>query len=378
MDLSELIRNRPETEITLAWTPESSHCQIPEEIPGLAEAIFESRKLQAQVDHANARIRLKRFTYALAAALAIISFLYFRELMDLHQASGITASFPETMAWLGIRLARSVPVGFLLLGYLILVLIPWYQTRKDHAEIIRTASTFTSSVPALRFETWLSFQRAPITRLMLIAILIVYGFQMIGDPSAFSLNHSIHQAGLVKTAYFDGEFWRLLTAPLLHGGLLHFAMNALAWLYLGKRMELLARWPHLPTVFMVSGIAGGIASAYLTPATSVGSSGGLMGWLGFLLVFETLHQRLVPKPVRRRLLGGVFMTGMIGLIGYRFIDNAAHLGGLVSGMVYAAMVFPKSNSPIRPNIIATDRIIGSACLTLFFLSCCLAVTKILS
>lgn len=377
-EISELIRNQPNLPITLVWTPDSGHCRLPEEIPGLAEPIFASRKQQAQIDHTNTLIRFKLFTIGFFAILALISFQYLSELSQIQEASGVTTSLLDKIVWLVIQLASSIPVGFLLLGYLTLVLIPWYQARKDHTEIIENESDLTHTLPALRFETWLTFQKAPMTRITLIAIFIVYFFQAVGDQSAFKLNDSIHQAGLVKAAYFNGEIWRLLTAPLLHGGLLHFTMNALALLYLGKRMELFARWPHLPIVFLFSAIAGGIASAHFTPATSVGSSGGLMGWLGFLLVFETLHQKLVPKTARRRLLGGVFMTAIIGLIGYRFIDNAAHFGGLIAGMAYAAIVFPKSTSPIRPNIILTDRIVGSICFIILFLSCGLAVIKILA
>ena len=84
--------------------------------------------------------------------------------------------------------------------------------------------------------------------------------------------------------------------------------------------------------------------------------------LGFLLVFESLHSRLVPRPAKRRLLAGVILTGMIGVIGFRFIDNAAHLGGLLAGMLYAFIVFPKSDSPSRPVATITDRIAGATAL----------------
>ena len=55
--------------------------------------------------------------------------------------------------------------------------------------------------------------------------------------------------------------------------------------------------------------------------------------LGFLLVFETLHKRLVPRSARRRLLGALGVTLIIGFIGYQFIDNIAHVGGLLAGML---------------------------------------------
>jgi membrane associated rhomboid family serine protease len=124
-------------------------------------------------------------------------------------------------------------------------------------------------------------------------------------------------------------------------------------------------------------MVGGEASARFLDAPSVGASGGLMGWLGFLLVFETLHSALVPRSAKRRLIGGVLMTALIGLVGYRFIDNAAHFGGLLAGMVYAGIVFPKSVSVLRPKMNATDRIVGMASLAVIAASAFLAVIRMM-
>jgi membrane associated rhomboid family serine protease len=102
-----------------------------------------------------------------------------------------------------------------------------------------------------------------------------------------------------------------------------------------------------------------------------------MGLLGFLLVFETLHRPLVPESSRRRLLAGVLLTGAIGFVFHRFIDNAAHAGGLVAGMIYAALVFPKSSSPHRPRATAADVVLGGGALGLLVSSAVLACLKML-
>ena len=162
---------------------------------------------------------------------------------------------------------------------------------------------------------------------------------------------------------------------MLHGGLIHFVMNSLALLYLGKRLEVFARWPHLAIVFLFSSLVGGEASARLLDAPSIGASGGLMGWLGFLLIFETLHKALVPRSAKRRLIGGILMTALIGLVGYRFIDNAAHFGGLAAGMAYAVIVFPKSGSVMRPKMNLTDRLVGLGSLAVIAASAILAIFR---
>ena len=188
----------------------------------------------------------------------------------------------------------------------------------------------------------------------------------------------IAQAGLMKGRYAHGEWWRLFTAPFLHGNVVHFLMNASALAYLGKRLEVFARWPHLTMAFLFSACAGGVASARFVAAPTVGASGGLMGWLGFLLVFETLHKSLVPLSARRRLAAGVLLTALIGLVGYRFVDNAAHAGGLLAGMLYAVIVFQKSSSTNRPRSTVTDRITGAASLLVLIASAALAISRIMT
>ena len=102
-----------------------------------------------------------------------------------------------------------------------------------------------------------------------------------------------------------------------------------------------------------------------------------MGLLGFMLVFEALHKNLVPRPARRRLLAGLVLMGIMGVLGMSFIDNAAHAGGLLAGMVYAAIVFPSSLTSGRPRAEGKDRLVGSVAGLVFVTVCVLAVVKIL-
>jgi membrane associated rhomboid family serine protease len=377
-EISEKIRNDSESSIQLVWTPNSDFCQLPDEVDDLREPIHEVRKLWAIEDLASSKKRLNFVSSLAAIFIAYTAYGKWNFIHEIEKANGVDYPFFQELIWLFSGLVQSTAIGAALLGFLILAFIPWYQALKYHREIHLPDAARESAIPVLRFETWLAFQKSPATKLILIAIAIVFVAQVIADRSIVGFEQSIHEAGLVKSVYADGDFSRLFTAPLLHGGLLHFVMNAMALLYLGKRMEVFARWAHLPTVFLFSALMAGEASARLTDTTSVGASGGLMGWLGFLLVFETLHKRLVPRPARRRLLAGVFLTALMGLIGYRFIDNAAHLGGLIAGMIYAGIVFPKSSSPFRPNINITDRIVGSVCLAVIFFSSAMAAVKILS
>lgn len=374
-ELAKTIRDDSASAVSLVWTPDSARCQVPEEIESLAEPIREVRNRWASDDLADARHRLRNFGIGISVLVGYMT-LQARGIYEAREkASGLDLGWSEQLVFILKALRDSTTVGLALLAFLIFAFIPWYQARKKIAENKRIGGSVISLVPMIRFETWLSVQKAPVTYSLLGVISLVFLAQVIHDRSILGFRESITDAGLQKTAYRGGEYWRLFTAPMLHGGLIHFVMNSLALCYLGKRLEVFARWPHVPMVFLFSALVGGEASARMLNAPSVGASGGLMGWLGFLLVFETLHSELVPRSAKRRLLGGVLMTALIGLVGYRFIDNAAHFGGLLAGIAYASIVFPKSSSVMRPKMNATDRLVGLGALAVIVASAVLAVIR---
>jgi len=246
-------------------------------------------------------------------------------------------------------------------------MLPLYEAWKIRRRLeITKPADMAAEIPEAQFDAWLQRCRVPVTYFLLACLIIVGVVQFITDWGSFGMKSSILRAGLLKLEALkypqidDGAaWWRMLTAPLLHGNIVHLLMNAGGVLYLGRRTEALARWPHLLIVFTVSAWVGGMASFYWIPdKAAVGASGGLLGLLGFMLVFEKVHPHLVPKPAQRRLLAGVLLMVVIGFLGMSFIDNAAHAGGLIAGMIYAGIVFPKSASFHRPEAITKDKIVG--------------------
>ncbi len=363
-ELIAAIRNDARGCVTLAWVIGHDHMILPEEVPGAEEAIHAARKRRAMDDMVDAQGKL-RWYGCLFGVLA--AYLFYQGWVLAPRIS----SSVERLQFAAHAVLASVSVGVGLLVLLIFAFIPWYQARKRLRELQHWSDgDLRALVPVLRFETWMDAQKSPVTLIML-GLMVMVGLAQLLPSDALAA------AGLVKERYLSGEKWRLLTAPFLHGNLIHFLMNASALLYLGKRLEVFARWPHVPMVFLFSACVGGEASARFLEAPSVGASGGLMGWLGFLLVFETLHGRLVPRVATRRLLAGILLTALIGLIGYRFIDNAAHAGGLFAGMLYALIVFPKSSSPNRPNSTLTDRMAGVLALAALVFAAGLALQKII-
>ena len=220
------------------------------------------------------------------------------------------------------------------------------------AMAVRASEASAEEEREARFECWMDAQPMRLNYVLLFLMLFVGVAQI-----WVGVDKSVEVAGLTKVE--GAESWRYLTAPFLHGNVLHWGLNAAALFYLGRRTESLMGWPHILLGFLVAMLAGGIATDYFVPGRpSIGASGGVLGVLGMLMAFELLHSRLVPKSARRRLMAGVLVTFVIGLVGYQFVDNAAHAGGLVAGFAYSLIVFPKSRSARRPKANRLDRMIG--------------------
>ncbi|MGA2740789.1 MAG: rhomboid family intramembrane serine protease [Bryobacteraceae bacterium] len=129
-----------------------------------------------------------------------------------------------------------------------------------------------------------------------------------------------------------GQWWRLVTAGFLHGGLLHIAMNSWVLFDLGAQVEDVYGGSRLIVVYFMATVFGFLLSTFWTAALSVGASAGIMGLLGAMIALGVRN---------RHSSAGVAMRGMyvrwavyifiFGLLPGLNIDNAAHLGGLAAG-----------------------------------------------
>ena len=138
-----------------------------------------------------------------------------------------------------------------------------------------------------------------------------------------------------------GEVWRLLTPAFLHFGIFHVLFNSL-WMWdLGRRLEFfLGRW-HFLLFFVITGVAANCVQ-YLWSGSA--AFGGMSGVVYALVGFIAVRQRLAPHPlinIPPALLGFMLfwlvlcMTGVVDYFIAGSVANAAHVGGLVAGGVYA-------------------------------------------
>lgn len=181
------------------------------------------------------------------------------------------------------------------------------------------------------------------TLVMCAAFVVIFLCQVMYATSDGELG-GLQEAALLKPDTWEKrEYWRILTSALLHGGFLHIYFNTQATYGLGTLIEYLSNRMHVPIIFVLSAIIGGGLSCLLMPGfgASVGASGGLMGMIGYLAVYAYRRRRQLQPGFLRSILTNIALIGAIGLVGYKFIDNAAHLGGLLTGVTYGLIQIPR-------------------------------------
>ena len=185
------------------------------------------------------------------------------------------------------------------------------------------------------------WRSAPVT--LLLILLSIGGFALVylRAPMAW-LSYltftpvQVDEGNLVFGA-MGGQYWRLVTPVFLHFGWLHIVFNSL-WLWeLGSKVERVMGQLNMALLFLVIALVSNV-SQYVFGGPSIfgGMSGVVYGLLGFAWVAPLLqpHWPIQPAPAIMLFMVGwlvVCMVGLVEVLGFGAIANAAHLGGLLCG-----------------------------------------------
>lgn len=152
--------------------------------------------------------------------------------------------------------------------------------------------------------------------------------------------NALREAGAVDAVLvWQGEIWRLFTAMFVHGGAWHLALNMWVLWQVGRLLEPVLGTARYVLVYCVSGIVGFAASLLWHPGLAAGASGAIFGAVGGLLALAAVtRDSPLGKHLARALLPFVVATLFIGFL-LPFVDNAAHVGGLVAGFLLSYALF---------------------------------------
>jgi len=295
------------TEVSFVWTPEAPEPVFPERVPFLLNGFRINLRRKAR----NAVLvggGLIVFGIVLAAVVQEWSLVY--------------------------RNFLSV------IGAISLIEGIWQYARSRQYSLEDAASDASTA----RFTAWIKKKSlSGYTVTLAACIVVVTAAQIFPDDA-------IRAAGLVKPAFRNGEIWRLFTATLMHANFTHFWLNILALLHFSRIIEQTVQRAYVPLVFVLTAPVGSLFSVLLYPnSTSVGASGGLMGLLGFITIAAYFVQSRYPPSYFRQMIEAIVLVGVFGLVGFSFVDNAGHLGGLVSGLFLGWFFLRKNEAGTKDN-----------------------------
>jgi len=185
---------------------------------------------------------------------------------------------------------------------------------------------------------------APATTALLVANIFMFGVSWLavtaeGGGGGLSILWGVGGlttyrlgASFGPAIFYRHEWYRLITAMFLHGGLIHIGVNMMSLMQLGPALEELYGSARYLFLYVVTGAFGFLLSA-ATGHFSLGASGAILGIVGAMLAITSKRGGSFMRDLRSRLIRSVVILFVIGLYPGIRIDNMAHLGGVASGFV---------------------------------------------
>lgn len=207
-------------------------------------------------------------------------------------------------------------------------------------------------------EKIFSFKKPIVTySLIFICILVFILMYVLGNGSTDNYTLLVFGAN-VDTLTKNGDYYRLFTSMFLHIGILHLLCNMYSLYIIGKEVENVFGKVKYLIIYLLSGIAGSILSlAFNHNTICAGASGAIFGLLGALLYFGYYYRTYLGATLTRSIIPVIVLNLIIGFSSSG-IDNAAHIGGLVGGILIAMAVGvpDKSNNNNKINGIVLSLI----------------------
>jgi membrane associated rhomboid family serine protease len=183
------------------------------------------------------------------------------------------------------------------------------------------------------------------TPLLLALCAACFGAQLLGDGT-------IEEVAAFGATLGRIEPWRYVTANLLHATFLppHLLLNALAIFVFGSLVERPLGSPATMFVMAVSGVSAMVGASAAGLESVLGASGIASGLVGALLWLEFRHGDDLPASWRipRRLFVTLVVLEHVMLLPVPFVAVSGHLGGMVGGVLAAALVSGPAMEGLQP------------------------------
>jgi len=183
------------------------------------------------------------------------------------------------------------------------------------------------------------FKKYRITYSIIILNLIVYIFSAFFSRDIIDMDmQTLVDMGALYGPFvvLKGEWWRLFTAMFLHGGMTHLLMNMFSLYLIGRGAEIYFDTKSYLSIYLFSGLIGGLASLYMHPVSvGIGASGAIFGIFGALAGFFLAHREKIQEHTKAFMKEFAIIIGINIVIGFSMpsVDVSAHSGGLIIGFI---------------------------------------------
>ena len=199
--------------------------------------------------------------------------------------------------------------------------------KNTYKKSLKVDKIFSKKVPIITYT------------IMIICLLVFIAMYIFGNGSQDAqtlLKFGANWDVLTKSS--PKEYYRLLTSVFLHIGFIHIIVNMYSLYVIGPQVESFFGKLKYLFIYLFSGICGSMLSLAFTHNTiSAGASGAIFGLLGSLLYFGYYYRAYLGNVVKSQIVPIILLNLAIGFI-LTGIDNAAHIGGLVGGIVASMAV----------------------------------------
>ena len=196
----------------------------------------------------------------------------------------------------------------------------------------------------------------PVVAYVILGITVLIYILQYWTQYQYNLDIPFVIGGKVNELIIQGQFWRLITPILLHGGILHLGFNMYALYVIGTGLELYYGHGRFLILYLLAGFAGNVMSFLFTPENSLGSSTAIFGLLGAQGMFMYQNRGIFGRRAQSVLFNLILIAGINLVIGLSpGIDNWGHIGGLIAGSLFAMNAGPLLKIVGEyPNLILID------------------------
>ena len=196
-----------------------------------------------------------------------------------------------------------------------------------------------NKVDAEHIESVFKMKYPMITYLLIALNVILYIVPVLTNSYDTIINNFCVYGPLIKA----GQYYRIITGAFLHGGILHLAFNCYALYVIGSQLESYLGKVRYLIVYLFSAVTASLFSMIFSSNPSIGASGAIFGLMGALVYFGYHYRVYLGNVLKSQIIPLILFNLLIGALSTG-IDNFAHIGGLIGGLLITSALGIKYKS----------------------------------